>query len=407
MFYLEDFVEMKEYINKRTVHREQNNKKTLKAKKHSNSVGIVDDERISRTDLDIFFRSIGSTFITYITSSTLNNLLSSKLIESENSILCNNSLLTIFASTADMTERCRMFNKDYGAPNGIKMECSIWHLSYFNMTKITKYDHQMMMKMIMYVFIYILRSTNKLIQLINRSYICINGMHPFLGIDCDNSPNCQWSNNPQCRVRAIFERLLANKDFYNLHEYDFSYRDAWRMKENGSKLLIDVDEMMQFLFSQPVDLDDDFESFENDEFTLFTFKNECDWTYKIQFDIIHCDSDLNVIDDFKISLFGKQIRFGSFCTNNSFKSYWDKIKTILLGHQFVNIQSWYVISIKHIDTSVHGNEHNKRYYLICAEVEGTYLNCRNAQDAHLDHMYSKLLVWKSCFFSEKQPYGHE
>ena len=45
---------------------------------------------------------------------------------------------------------------------------------------------------------------------------------------------------------------------------------------------------------------DDFKSFENDKFTLFTFKNECDYTYKIQFDIIHCDSNLNIIDDFKM-----------------------------------------------------------------------------------------------------------
>eukprot|EP00483_Globobulimina_turgida_P003206 UN03211 len=149
------------------------------------------------------------------------------------------------------------------------------------------------------------------------SYICINGMPPFLGINCDSSPNCQWSDNPKCRIRLIFEKLLANKDSYNINKYDFGYRNAWKMRSNESNLLIDMNEMTQFLFTNTESDDDEigdydifdmdaFESFENNKFTLFTFKNECDYTYKIQFDIIHCDQDLNVIDDFNISLFGKK-----------------------------------------------------------------------------------------------------
>jgi len=342
-----------------------------------------DKELIHSADLDLFFRSIGSIFITYITSSTLNNLLSSNVIKCK-SFLCNGSLLQIFSSKLDMMERCQLFNQEYGQTNGIKMECSIWNLSYFiNLNE--QYDHQTTMKMII-------------------TYICVNGMHPFLGMDCDHSPFCQWSPNPICRVRTMSDYLLTNKDFYNINKYDFEYRDAWQMRANRSNLLIDVKQMMKFLFNSITGADD-LASFQNQKFTLFTFKNECDYTYKIQFDIIHCNADLNVVDDFKISLFGNKIHFGSYCNDKdeSFVSYWNEIKRALLGAGFVSVKSWYIVSIKHIDTSLHGNILNKCYYLICAEVDGTHLN----KQPFIDQMFSKLLVWKSCFYSETQPYGHE
>ena len=423
MCYLEDCTDVVEYIEndlKEQLNRRYAPKKDKQIIIKMDKNEDEDDVRINHIDLDTFFRSIGSIFITYITSSTLNNLLLSQVIKTNNIrcgvnileyMLCNSSLLSIFSSELDMIERCKLFNSSYisGADSSNNIECCIWNISYFNLYAVmndnifnNKYNHKLMMKMMI-------------------TYICINGMHPFLGIDCDNSPNCQWSDNPKCRIRHLFEKLLANSD-----EYDFGYRDAFKMRTDSKKLLIDVKEMMQFLFLKRkheniMDNDneekeelfyfdiDGFKSFENDKFTLFTFKNECDFTYKIQFDIIHCDSNLNIIDDFKISLFGKKINFGTIYDNNKAKNYWQKMKNILLGHKFVNIKNWYIISIQSIDTSLNGVETNKCYYLICAEVDGTWIQKKSIQFHQNNHnqMKSKLLVWKSCFYSEQQPYGHE
>ena len=165
-----------------------------------------------------------------------------------------------------------------------------------------------------------------------------------------------------------------------------------------SNLLINIQEMINFLFLKPNttqnifeedneenenkkqfidninDINDGINLFKNDEFTLYTFKNECDYTYNIQFDIIHCNSNLNIIDKHKISLFGNKLNFGTFNDNNfGIKNYWNKIKNILLGYKFVKINNWYIISIQLIDTTINQIQKNKCYYLICAEIDGTYI----------------------------------
>ena len=375
MCYLEDCADVVEYIATQS-EIEVNDTDTDNNNNNNNDESIIaktetTEELIDAIDLEMFFRAVGSIFITFVTSKTLNDLLLSKVMNNRSginldSILCQNSLLKIFSSALDMTERCKYFNAKYGESNHIQIESCIWNLSYFNISSYHKYidyqyNHQMMMKMMI-------------------TYICINGMHPFLGIDCDNAPFCQWSNFPKCKIRTVFEKLLANKDYYNIHHYDFGYRDAWKMRQNGKdklnhNLLIDVQEMINFLFlnadhedslfalNEQASFDKDgFVAFMNEKFTLFTFQNECDFTYKIQFDIMHCDS-LNIIDDFKISLFGNKIHFGCYPSDFN-RNYWQKIKKILLGHQFVNIQNWYVICIKSIDTSIENVEKNNCYYLI-------------------------------------------
>eukprot|EP01084_Bolivina_argentea_P048916 90037_1 len=250
MCYLEDCAEVAEHVKHMNtdvnqkiassmVKTDTNIEINMSAIANEMSKELSGNDTINYLDLDIFFRSIGSIFITYITSATLHNLLSSKIIKTSNYkfILSNNSLLKIFSSEMDMIERNDLFTNNYGVLNNISIQSSIWNLSYFNVINNkyfsnlfnSKYNHKQIMKMII-------------------SYICINGMHPFLGINCDSSPNCQWSNNPKCKIREIFEKLIENKDEYNINKYDFAYRNAWKMRENESNLLIDINEMIKFLF---------------------------------------------------------------------------------------------------------------------------------------------------------------
>merc|ERR1712013_442310 len=127
-------------------------------------------------------------------------------------------------------------------------------------------------------------------------------------------------------------------------------------------------------------------AFENECFTLFRFKNECDFTHKTQFDIVHC-TDLNDVDELELSLFGNKVRFGSF----EGVDHWRAMKRTLLGQGFADIRSWYVMSVQSIDTFIDGMEQLNCYYVLCAE----------------DQMHSQLLVWKLRFYYERQPYGHE
>lgn len=149
--------------------------------------------------------------------------------------------------------------------------------------------------------------------------------------------------------------------------------------------------------------EDEVRWFENDEFTLFTFKNECDFSYKIQFDVVHCDSNLDLIDNFKISVFGNKVHFGSFGMGSMAKNYWNKMKHILLGHKFVEIRNWYIVAIQAIDTSMENIEQIRCFYLICGEVAGTQIDGGNTANS----MKSRLMVWKTQFYTEQQPYGHE
>ena len=148
---------------------------------------------------------------------------------------------------------------------------------------------------------------------------------------------------------------------------------------------------------------DQVRSFENEQFTLFSFKNECDFSYKIQFDVVHCDSNLDFIDNFKISVFGNKVHFGSFGVGSMAKNYWKKMKHILLGHKFVAVRNWYIMAIQAIDTSLDNVEQIRCFYLVCGEVAGTAVD----EGLHRHSMTSRLMVWKSEFYAEQQPYGHE
>lgn len=84
--------------------------------------------------------------------------------------------------------------------------------------------------------------------------------------DCDEG-NASISGNglrPKCRIKGLFEKLLENKDHFDcneMNEYDFSHRDAWKMRENEAasnghsddggerehNLLVDMNEVVRFL----------------------------------------------------------------------------------------------------------------------------------------------------------------
>merc|ERR1711971_849184 len=118
-------------------------------------------------------------------------------------------------------------------------------------------------------------------------FVAINGMHPFLGMDCDSNPNC-LDGTPivdGCRIKRLFEKLLQSE--YSNDQctgYGFSYRDAWKMEtEREHFLSIDMAETAQLLSGED---EDGLRSFRNEPFSLFSFKNECDFSYKIQFDMV-------------------------------------------------------------------------------------------------------------------------